>query len=215
MNLTRGEMRQMAQRTYKTDRIAADQFIPQVKKILLKCHKHFLDFEVADDHLDQTEATDLVAVRSRCHIAVRIRDISYLEKEYHYDVTMRNHRPSGMPTEADKILSGFGDWMFYGWQNGTEIVAFVLLCLKSIRQSGLIEHKREIEEVIPNKDGSSDFITLGIPQLLDHKAIAASGNVLHRLARHHRRNDLNRILLIPTKNRANNENEQQTNETKT
>lgn len=64
---------------------------------------------------DQDRNTDLLVLRMRdVRIACRVRDVSYLP-EYRDEFTMRSRRPSGAKTELRKVLSGWGDYIFYGF----------------------------------------------------------------------------------------------------
>lgn len=46
-------------------------------------------------------------------IAARVRRPGYAER-YPWEFTIRSHRDNGTKTEMQKIVDGFGDWMFYG-----------------------------------------------------------------------------------------------------
>lgn len=94
---------------YDINRSWSDQFIPEIKRIvgaeLLK---------VASNTLDQTQATDLVMLDAQdMRIAARVRRPGYAER-YPHQFTIRSSLPSGAPTELNKIVNGYGDWMFYG-----------------------------------------------------------------------------------------------------
>lgn len=66
--------------------------------------------------MDTREATDLIVLKAReLRIACRVRRAAggYVTK-YPWEFTVRSHRDSGAMTEMEKIINGWGDWMFYG-----------------------------------------------------------------------------------------------------
>ena len=46
-------------------------------------------------------------------IACRVRSDEYLAR-YPWDITIRSKLDSGVKTEFNKIVEGWGDWLFYG-----------------------------------------------------------------------------------------------------
>ncbi len=94
---------------YDVNRQWSDGFLPQVKQIIAQ---HVIS--VAPNAMDWHEATDLVTLDAAPQrIAVRIRRPGYAER-FPYDFTIRSGLPSGAPTELNKVVNGYGDWMFYG-----------------------------------------------------------------------------------------------------
>ena len=65
-------------------------------------------------------------------IAARIRREMYRDK-YVSEFTIRVKRPSGTKTEFRKIVEGFGDWMFYGFEYGDNIFPWYLIDLSAFR----------------------------------------------------------------------------------
>jgi hypothetical protein len=62
---------------------------------------------------DCKRATDLMVFRGRdMDIAARVRRHGYYER-YPFEFTVRSMRDSGAATEYEKIVKGWGDWMFY------------------------------------------------------------------------------------------------------
>jgi hypothetical protein len=95
--------------SYAQDRAWSDRFIPEIKRIVgpyLLCESSF--------EVDTLQAADLVVMKAKnMTIACRIRRPGYAES-YPNDFTIRSHRASGAETEFDKLVKGWGDWMFYG-----------------------------------------------------------------------------------------------------
>jgi hypothetical protein len=107
---------------------------------------------------DRHEATDLVIFRARdVTIACRIRRPQYAC--YGSQFTLRLHRDNGVPTEFEKIIDGWGDWMFYGYAtgHGLGINPWWLLDLSAFRSHLMRDESREVIQYddIPNYDGTS------------------------------------------------------------
>lgn len=98
---------------YREDRSWSDQFIPSIKQIVGPYLLVPASFE-----LDAKEATDLLVFKARdIRIAARMRSAEYAER-YPFDFTLRSSRDSGSETELSKIVAGWGDWLFYGFDGG-------------------------------------------------------------------------------------------------
>ena|ERR1700730_2134719 len=98
---------------YREDRSWSDQFIPSIKRIVGP-----LLLVSAGMELDSKEATDLLVFKARdVRVAARMRAAEYAER-YPFDFTIRSSRDSGVETELSKIVSGWGDWLFYGFDGG-------------------------------------------------------------------------------------------------
>jgi hypothetical protein len=99
---------------YSDDRQASDVHLPQVKGIVGS-----LMLDVAPFMNDARQATDLMILRARpLDIAVRTRRSKYFP-QYADEFTLRSLRDSGAETELSKVIDGFGDLMFYGFENIT------------------------------------------------------------------------------------------------
>jgi hypothetical protein len=86
------------------------RFLPTIKNIVGP-----LLLEPASPELDMSEATDMLVLRARdMRIGCRLRRVGYAEK-YPWDFTIRSRRETtGATTELEKIVNGWGDWLFYG-----------------------------------------------------------------------------------------------------
>lgn len=91
-------------------------------------------FSVAPKEADQKFNTDLLVIQAGAQsIACRLRRGEYYLDKYPFDVTFRSSRPSGAETELSKMLRGFGDFMFYGFEVFGEIPRWVVLDLARVR----------------------------------------------------------------------------------
>lgn len=145
---------------WKQDKAWSDQYSRYVRAILGQ------EFIVpADDFSDAHRATDfdMVFKMRSLTFACRIRREYYAEK-YPFDVTLRSVRPNGNKTELEKVLSGFGDFMFYGFAGEVpRIPRWIVLNLEQFRMSWpLMNPSRE-----GNHDGSSQFVALNTNDLRD------------------------------------------------
>lgn len=94
---------------YVEDREWSDLYIPAVKQIVGPLLLEETSFEV-----DTNQAADLIVMKARdMMIAARVRRPGYAER-YPWEFTIRSYRDNGTKTEMQKIVDGFGDWMFYG-----------------------------------------------------------------------------------------------------
>lgn len=136
---------------YERDRAWSDRFIPAMKQII---GPHLL--EPAPNEWDIGKATDLVVLQARnmC-IAARVRRTGYANR-YPYEFTIRSRRDTGARTELEKIVDGWGDWLFYGHADALErgFDRWWLVDLRSLR-AALIRDKGDIDcEEKPNFDGT-------------------------------------------------------------
>lgn len=82
---------------------------------------------------DTKEATDIVFPNKR--VAFRTRRAQFFAR-YPNEFTIRYSRPSGVPTEYDKIMNGHGDWMFYAFANesGDGFLGWHIIDLHAFRE---------------------------------------------------------------------------------
>lgn len=140
------------------------QLIPEIKRVLA----NYLIVE-ADAKEDMQHNTDLIVLKlDTIRVACRVRRFSFLER-YPDEFTIRSSRPSGAETELTKMLSGWGDYIFYGFASpsGDELAAWMLGDLKVFR----VWHHRElwasrrpgVEQ--RNGDASSKFMAYNLTNL--------------------------------------------------
>jgi len=97
---------------YDNNRQWADKLMPAVKQIVGP-----LLLVDAPLEIDRKEATDLIVLLARdMRIGVRTRRPGYADR-FFYDFTIRYSLRSGEKTEYQKIMDGWGDWLFYGHRN--------------------------------------------------------------------------------------------------
>jgi len=89
-----------------------DALLPRVKQIVA----NYLIAEAPFEQ-DARQATDLIVLTlNAVRIAVRLRHFKYLS-QYGEQFTIRATIPSGRETELGKIISGWGDYFFYGFED--------------------------------------------------------------------------------------------------
>jgi len=93
----------------------SDRFLPEIKRNL----GEFLLTEPPIEE-DQLRCTDLTVLKMNAvRIACRVRRFTHLQK-YGEEFTIRSRLKSGGDTEISKIISGWGDYIFYGFSNQAE-----------------------------------------------------------------------------------------------
>jgi len=101
---------------WKTDKRYADRFEPEIKRLLAD-----IFITAAPQAVDELEATDLLMLEVRPYrIACRMRKFKYWHA-YPDEFTVRLSRPSGTKTELEKIVDGFGDFLFYGFADTSDL----------------------------------------------------------------------------------------------
>ena len=136
---------------YAEDRRWSDRFLPEIKEII---GPHLLTESLFE--MDTKMATDLIVLRAKnIDIACRIRRPGYSER-YPNQFTIRSSRDSGVKTELEKIINGFGDWMFYGHSDHKEIqVGLWYLIDLSAWRAHMIKNEEFIKKgVKSNGDGT-------------------------------------------------------------
>lgn len=160
------------------DKQWADRFMPEIKQIL---GLYLIGEATRDD--DALRCTDLIVLKmDSVRIAVRMRKNKYL-KEYGDEFTIRKSRPSKNESELSKIISGWGDYFFYGFcdEEETRIVRWKLIDLRKFRKWFSVQLWRLPERTMPgdiknNNDNSSDFVAFNQYDLGDGVIIAEHNN---------------------------------------
>lgn len=141
--------------SWQDDKRWSDKFIPQIKRIL---GEHLI--AVADWKQDATEASDLVVLACNpFRVGCRIRRNKYLTEDYQDEFTIRCERKNN-DTELAKIMSGWGDYFFYGFEgsSGLTVVNWFIGDLKIFRLH--LWRNRQLlgsQHVRSNGDESSSF----------------------------------------------------------
>lgn len=159
---------------WKRDLKRANQFLPHVKRLL---GLHLIG--EASIEMDQKQAVDLIVLGIGSHkIGVRMRDIKRYRHgpnflRYLQEFTIRCDRPSGTSTELEKILNGFGDYIFYGWgwfERGDGVVrAYYLIDLTVFRATYKAQPR------FNNHDRSSAFVACRVADFPASLIIAQGG----------------------------------------
>lgn len=108
----------------------SDRFLPEIKMIL---GRELLISAPAIE--DMTRATDLIVLKfESVRIACRVRRYEYYKK-YRHEFTLRSKVRGDKDTEITKILTGWGDYMFYGFSDSQEkeLTAWTLGNLNAFR----------------------------------------------------------------------------------
>lgn len=150
--------------SWKKDKLAADVFMPTIKAIMGRAF--VVEGSIKED---QEQATDLRVLRlNPITMAVRMRRKHYIEK-YPDDVTIRASRPSGVPTEWDKIMSGWASHFFYGFGDFDtgKLISYAILDLELLRVQYCRDPKSIKSSNLPNQDGSSGFRAIKLSSLDD------------------------------------------------
>ena len=145
----------MKRRPWKPDKKWADQFLPEIERIIREVAGSIIEVKAASQEADEHFATDYVVTVESGDIACRIRKWHYWE---HFgDLTFRYSRPSGAQTEVEKIQNGFARWYLYAWANDGSLGAWVFINLDIVREQGTLLNDWP---VFANKDGSSRFVAI-------------------------------------------------------
>ena len=100
---------------YRQDKAWADAYISHMKEIV---GLHIVS--EAPELEDARHNTDLIVLgMSAVRVACRLRSHEYLAP-YGHEFTIRSDRPSGADTELLKVVSGFGDFLLYGFASADE-----------------------------------------------------------------------------------------------
>ena len=157
MDLKAGATRLMIKELYINQRAQADEHNAQIIGIMQKWLG--LTIEVASDEDDMRNNTDLITETGQ-RIACRVRLHKYWQV-FQRQFTIRHSNRSGVETELHKILKGYGDFMFYGFESaaGNLVENWVILDLERFRNyfNGLVA-----PTVKENKDGENSLAAFNL-----------------------------------------------------
>lgn len=154
--------------TYSPKRRAwSDRYIPAIKRIV---GPYLL--EESSIQVDTEECADLVVMMGRdVTIACRIRNLRYYDR-YPYDITIRGES-GGRETEYDKIVAGWGDWMFYGFGDcDLNVPHWRIIDLRSVRELLMRQGPQVLAKKV-NGDGVTELFALDVEEF-DVRHIAKS-----------------------------------------
>lgn len=135
---------------YKSERKWSDRLLPRIAGILGEVF-----IQVSPDIEDMQHNTDLMVLNNKNHrYAVRIRSNRY--RKWKDQFTIRCSVRGDVPTEFDKIMEGFGDYMFYGIanENKDDLVCYAIIDLSVFRS--VVESKPL--SLYENQDGTRFFV---------------------------------------------------------
>jgi len=153
---------------YEKDIRLEKKFASKIKQILGEV------FITQDPILDRQEATDfLIFTVNISKVAARLRTYKhYTTEDRKNEFTIRYSRPSGNPTEIDKIREGKVGYIFYGFANSdeTKIIHWFIGDLDVFR-------KNESPKVrpYPNDPPDSEFVAYKIKQFPKSFIVARGG----------------------------------------
>ena len=150
--------------SWESEKRWSDKFIPIIKPILGTNFIVESSIEEDRDHNTDLHILNMGAIRFGC----RIRRYTWYAN-YKNEFTIRAILPSGQKTELEKILEGWGDYIFYGFanENDTDLIYWFIGDLKVfrlwfLRQLSSNSKKRERKN---NSDNSSKFFAFNKNEL--------------------------------------------------
>ncbi len=157
--------------SYASDREWSDIMIPQIKRLV---GPYLLETASFDN--DAKQATDLMILNARDkRIAARVRRPGYAER-YPFEFTVRAHRDTGSKTELEKIVNGFGDWLFYGHADASNsICRWWLIDLNAFR-AGLIRDKGSIKYHQKSNNDGTHFVSFDLRTFRQFPPILVGGS---------------------------------------
>lgn len=164
---------------YLIDRRWSDKYTP----LIMQTIGAYL-LAPASEEVDMTQAADLVTLKARgLTIACRVRRPGFVA-QYGWEFTMRSERLNGTKTEMQKIVEGWGDWMFYAHaQEGNDLgfSRWLLIDLAAwrvhfVRDAYLPERQLRCGHNVLNADGATCFSWFDVRSFPSHPPllIAAS-----------------------------------------
>lgn len=144
---------------WETDKRWSDRFLPEIKRIL---GEHLIAEPPIEE--DAERNTDLMVLKlDAIRIGCRVRKFNYFDR-YGGEFTIRAGRPSGIKTELQKIIEGWGNYFFYAFSDHNESLlhAWTLADLSVFRYWYCSQMARMDAGKTPgsgknNTDGSSSF----------------------------------------------------------
>ena len=160
---------------YLMQRTFSDRFIPSAKALI-----GITEVQVASDHLDRTEAADLVVTcpsgKQQTHYAFRVR--SYHQLHFSNQFTLRCKSQYGGETEFSKVIRGCGDRLFYGFSNKNKdgfekwlIADFHVFRCWAAEQT---QNGRKFRS-IQNKKDSTEFYAFSLAETPSSLIVASGG----------------------------------------
>jgi hypothetical protein len=137
--------------------------------------------EIASEHLDQKEATDLLLTCptrfSSAHYAVRVRRHNYLA-DYGFQFTIRSRSANGGRTELEKIMSGKGDLMLFAFAGpeNTGFAKYTIIDLDQFRNWA--DGRTHLFKHIPNSSDGTTFCAFDLRQMPREMVVKSGTNFM-------------------------------------
>lgn len=143
---------------------------PNVIHLLQKHAGQIVSFEESTEEQDTKQATDFIIVAKKKTIAARVRRNNCTYR----DLTIRTRSRYGYRTEIDKLLDGWGDLYFYGWEGkDNKINDYILVDIQKMRESGFLASISNRPH-ISNGDGTQ-FANISIMELKQYDCLIHNG----------------------------------------
>jgi hypothetical protein len=160
---------------YLINRHFGDKKMESVISVLSKYFGE--DFQVASEYQDTKEATDLISESGK-RIAVRIRHAQYFPV-FGDEFTIRTKTSQGKASEWQKIIKGYGDYLFYAFMDDEEatITHYTLIDLHEFRWwifSHMATNKGKAPGIFRTNCDGTNFRAFNLADLSD-EIIEASG----------------------------------------
>lgn len=153
------------------------RFVKEIKGILAE---HLI--AEAPPEEDMRRNTDFIVIGVTAkRVACRVRRFEHLAR-YGGEFTIRSRRESGAETELDKLIAGWGDYIFYGFatEDETALATWTLGNLSVFRVwlNYQLLNGRRPWVAKTNGDGRSSFVSFRIADLPADFVKASSGQRL-------------------------------------
>jgi len=153
---------------WQWDKNWADGYEPAIRALLAKLQHDLVlaTFRRGSFRDDTRYATDYHAESATGSIGCRLRRPGAGS----FDITIRNWRRSGVPSEFDKIRSGHGPrWYLYAWTDTDGLVEWIYLDMDvALRENVLCPCERQERK---NKDGTTGFVAWPVSKFIDAGAV--------------------------------------------
>lgn len=164
---------------FKEDKYYSDLFLEEIKAILGRVFIGTAPFEK-----DVSENTDLLVLKALGGtFACRIRKNRF-SGPFGDQFTLRYKRASGAATEYDKMMQGFGDFMFYGFadERDEHIANWTVIDLNVVRAKQVWRQEQgyPLGDVQVNDDESSAFLAI---RIADSMVTARGHGVMGKITR--------------------------------
>lgn len=147
----------------------ADNYIPEVNRVVRKIAGKILDIDVADPQRDRLEGIDYEVKVVGGSIACRIRRA---DRYGFRDLTITVSKPSGITPEVEKIRNGSVRWYLYAWAAEGHFVDWMFVDLDKVRALSLIE--RSIDRGRKHRDPEGGvFVCIPFSELEKNGAVLA------------------------------------------